>query len=505
VSLARQVWLASIVLALIVGSAFAALVVAVSAQREAIDREQRSRIVTASALRLQAMVSDIESNWRGLTLTANDRFREPYRTATRQLPERTRALQQLVEDDPAQRVRAARLVDDITYFVEEFADLVVGISRTEPEAARQGEAVITGQVLTDAIDEQFEQFLVAERDLAVDAASSADRRFDVAVVIGAIGFAVSTVLIVLFGVVLARSVARPVRAVASGSSRLASGDLGVRLPPKGPAEVRELTRSFNAMAEGLQAGRAELEEQNSKLRESERMKTELINIVSHELRTPLASVLGFTSLLLKRDFDPTTRRHYLGIVDAQARRLAALLEDFLDVQRMEQTGLDLAEQKVDLARLLDEQAQLYAKQSPTHQVHVELPERPLAVRGDANRLAQVVGNLLSNAIKYSDEGSVVALAAERRGDDVRMTVRDEGRGIPPDQQERIFTKFFRGDAGATGITGTGLGLAVSREIVEAHGGRIGFHSASGAGSTFWVELPGAPPEAGANDRREEQR
>src|SRR5688500_11269296 len=101
VTLARQVWLASIVLALIVGSAFAALVVAVSAQREAIDREQRSRIITASALRLQAMVSDIESNWRGLTLTANDRFRQPYRQATRQLPERTQALQELVADDPA--------------------------------------------------------------------------------------------------------------------------------------------------------------------------------------------------------------------------------------------------------------------------------------------------------------------------------------------------------------------------------------------------------------------
>jgi signal transduction histidine kinase len=505
VSLARQVWLASLVLALIVGSAFAALVVAVSAQREAIDREQRSRTVTASALRLQAMVSDIESNWRGLTLTRDDRFREPYRTATRQLPERMRALQQLVADDRAQRVRAGGLVDDITYFVVEFADLVVAIGRTNPEVARQGEAVINGQILVDGIDVQFEQFLAAERELAEEAATSADRRFDVAVVIGAIGFAVSTVLIVLFGVVLARSIARPVRAVASGSSLVAGGDLTVRLPPKGPAEVRELTRSFNAMAAGLQAGRAELEEQNAKLRESERMKTELINIVSHELRTPLASVLGFTSLLLKRDFDPPTRRHYLGIVDAQARRLAALLEDFLDVQRMEQTGIELLEQKVDLARLLDEQAQLYAKQSPSHQVHVELAERPLAVRGDANRLAQVVGNLLSNAIKYSDEGSVVALAAERHGDDVRMTVRDEGRGIAPDQQERIFTKFFRGDAGATGITGTGLGLAVSREIVEAHGGRIGFDSASGAGSTFWVELPGAPPEAGANDRREEQR
>jgi signal transduction histidine kinase len=497
-------WLASIVLAVIVGSAFAALVVAVSAQRQAIDREARSSEVTASALRLQGLVADIESNWRGLILTNADRFREPYTTATAQLPERTVAVQRLVEDDSAQSARAARLANNITYFVE-YADTVVGIAESEPAAARQGEAVITGTTLTDEIEAQFGDFLAAERELAETAAASADRRSDIAVIIGAVGFAVSTVLIILFGVILARSVARPVRAVASGSSRLASGDLSIRLAPRGPAEVRELTRSFNAMAEGLQGGRAELEEQNAKLRESERMKTELINIVSHELRTPLASVLGFTSLLLKRDFDPPTRRHYLGIVDAQARRLAALLEDFLDVQRMEQTGIELTEQQVDLARLLDEQAQLYAKQSPSHELRVDLPDRPLAVKGDANRLAQVVGNLLSNAIKYSDEGSVVALAAERHGDEVRLTVRDQGRGIPPDQQERIFTKFFRGDAGSTGITGTGLGLAVSREIVEAHGGKIGFDSAAGAGSTFWVELPGATPEAGTNDRREEQR
>ena len=121
---------------------------------------------------------------------------------------------------------------------------------------------------------------------------------------------------------------------------------------------------------------------------------------------------------------------------------------------------------------------------------MELAERPLTVRGDPNRLAQVVGNLLSNAIKYSPDGGTVELVAARNGEGVRIAVRDEGRGIPTDQQSRIFTKFFRGDAGATGITGTGLGLAVSREIVEAHGGRIGFDTDPGEGTTFWLELPG---------------
>jgi signal transduction histidine kinase len=134
--------------------------------------------------------------------------------------------------------------------------------------------------------------------------------------------------------------------------------------------------------------------------------------------------------------------------------------------------------------------QLYAAQSPTHRLELDLETPPLHVRGDPNRLAQVVGNLLSNAIKYSPEGSVVELEARRSNGRVRIAVRDEGRGIAEDQQDRIFTKFFRGDAGATGITGTGLGLAVSREIVEAHGGRMGFESAPALGSTFWVELPG---------------
>ena len=257
------------------------------------------------------------------------------------------------------------------------------------------------------------------------------------------------------------------------------------------------------MAERLQQGRKELEAQNEELRESERMKTELVSIVSHELRTPLASVLGFTALLLKREFDPPTRRHYLGIVDVQARRLAALLEDFLDVQRIEHEGVDLATERVDLALLLDEQAQLYAAQSPKHRLEVELAERPLTVRGDPNRLAQVVGNLLSNAIKYSPDGGTVELVAARSGEGVRIAVRDEGRGIAADQQSRIFTKFFRGDAGATGITGTGLGLAVSREIVEAHGGTIGFDTDPGEGTTFWLELPGPNGEPTmTNDAKE---
>ena len=494
-TLARRMLLASVVLALIVAAAFAALIIAVTEQRDATAREARSREVTAAALRLEKLIFEVETGVRGFAITRDDFHLDPYTVARTDVPGAIGELRALVADDVAQTTRARRLGQKAREYIE-FAQTLVNLVRDDPEVNNAELVVQEGTYFTDEFRELTADFLAEEDRLARAAARDADRTAELAVIVGAIGIGASTALIVLFGVYLARSVGRPVRSVARGASRLAAGESSLRLPEEGPGEIGELTRSFNEMAERLEENRAELEAQNEELRESERMKTELVNIVSHELRTPLASVLGFTALLLKREFEPGARRHYLGIIDAQARRLAALLEDFLDVQRIEHQGLELVAESVDLASLLDEQAQLYAAQSPKHRLEVTLEERPLAVHGDANRLAQVVGNLLSNAIKYSPEGGVVELAAVRHDGEVRLSVTDEGLGIPSDQQERIFTKFFRGDAGATGITGTGLGLAVSREIVEAHGGRIGFDSDPGAGSTFWVELPEARGERG---------
>jgi signal transduction histidine kinase len=492
-TLAGRVLLASSVLAVLVVSAFALLVVALSAFRDATQQEAHAKDVTAAALVLERIVLDLETGLRGLVISKQEQFLRPWTNARDELPEALSHFRALTdEDEDAEQRRRARLIDrQIRAYVTDYSQPLVEIARENPAEAGTLEAVRVGRGRVQQIRGLIGAFLTEEDRRAADSAASAERRSDRAVLLAVGGLVASGVLIALFGFYLARSIGRPVHEAAEGAARLADGDLSLRLSERGPGEIGELTRSFNAMAERLERSRRELQEQNEQLRESERLKSELVGIVSHEVRTPLASVLGFTSLLLRRDADDETRRRYLEIVDTQARRLASLLDDFLDLQRVEEGRLQLVEELIDMAGLLREQVQLFTAQSERHRLELAVAGEQLAVRGDANRLAQVVGNLLSNAIKYSPDGGRVTVLAEQHDGNVRVSVVDEGLGIPVDQQGQVFTKFFRGDAAAGGIPGSGLGLAFSRAVVEAHGGTMDFESAPGEGSRFWVELPAA--------------
>jgi signal transduction histidine kinase len=488
ISLQRRMVAASAVLALLVAGVFVALILALDALREAREDEARSKDVTSAALGLERQVLEVDAGLSSYVITGDQTLLARYRTSRKELETRLDSFAALTSREPQQSVRAGELFELIGRYGTDYLDLVTRLARDSIGAAREATRDEGSEQLRD-IQRAFDRFLVAENDLTKSRKDAADANFTHAVELGVAGLAGSAALILLFAFYLSRSIARPVREAAGGATQLAAGDLSLRLSQSGPGEVGELTTAFNRMAESLQRARVELEQQNAQLRASERLKSDLVNTVSHELRTPLSGVLGFTKLLLTREFDSETRRHYLGIVDAQARRLSQLIDDFLDVRTIEEGRFERDRELVDMGVILRDEATLYSLQSQSHELALDLPETPLPVLGNPDRLRQVIGNLLSNAIKYSPHGGRVEVTAESHGDAVRVEVRDEGIGIPVKQQSRIFTKFFRADAAASGITGTGLGLAVSRDIIESHGGQIGFVSTEGEGTTFFVELP----------------
>ncbi|MBJ7472140.1 MAG: GAF domain-containing protein, partial [Solirubrobacteraceae bacterium] len=251
-------------------------------------------------------------------------------------------------------------------------------------------------------------------------------------------------------------------------------------------------------SEGKLAGRIFVLREVTEQRRASALKDELMSTVSHELRTPLSAILGFAELLRVRDYDKAERDEYLDTIHQQATRLSRLISDFLDIQRLEQSDEHLRMNRIELRSMLKQQVELFARQSTDHPVELR-SSGDLLIDGDEEHLRRAVSNLISNAIKYSPDGGAVTVEATRKNGDVVVAVRDEGIGIPAEDQRRVFDRFFRVDSVATRkINGTGLGLALVREIARAHGGDVGVESVEGQGSRFWLKVP-ATQDAAAHD------
>ncbi|HUQ38590.1 MAG TPA: HAMP domain-containing sensor histidine kinase [Acidimicrobiales bacterium] len=273
----------------------------------------------------------------------------------------------------------------------------------------------------------------------------------------------------MFAWILAGNVLAPVGAVTALARRLSERHLSERIPVEGDDEVAELARTFNTMLDRVE--------------DAFRTKRDFLNDVSHEMRTPITIVRGHLELM---GDDPDERREVVALVTEELDRMARLVDDLLVLARAEQPGfLRLA--TVDVADLTSSVAAKLRGLAPREWV-VGATATDTVMTGDPDRLTQAMLNLASNAVSQTDAGSSIRIGSRQEGDKVALWVSDDGPGMSPEVQGRIFERFASGGSKGAG-NGTGLGLAIVRAIAEAHRGQVTVTSAPGEGATFTLLLP----------------
>ena len=286
-------------------------------------------------------------------------------------------------------------------------------------------------------------------------------------------------LLPLLALLVSHSVAAPLRRVAGAAEGIARGESGTRAPVSGPAEVRALARTFNTMADQVEA--------------AQQSQRDFVANVSHELKTPLTSIQGFSQALLDGTAStPGATTRAARVIHEEAERMRRMVDELLILARFDAGQIVMAHDPVELGPLLQGCIEKLTPQAQAADVALELDVvEGLLVTGDADRLAQVFGNLLDNSVAHTPAGGKVTVAARRVDEEhaVEVTVTDTGEGIPAESLSRIFERFYQVDKARQRSRGAGLGLAITKEIIEAHSGSIAAESVVGLGSKFTARLP----------------
>ncbi len=270
------------------------------------------------------------------------------------------------------------------------------------------------------------------------------------------------------------------------------------------ARLVGILRALERIREREQSARADAEHaqmllavQNEQLLEADKLKDEFVALISHDLRTPLTSIMGYVELALEDVGDPLDeeRRSYLEVVSRSSERLLRLVDDLLFVARVQAGRLVLERSELDLCAIARQSVLEARPRAESKQLVIAFNgDGPVMLEADKGRLFQLLDNLISNAIKFTPESGRVDVNVESVGDGAVLEVSDTGMGLGPGEEELVFDRFFRSSqVVAQQVPGTGLGLFISRAIVEAHGGTIAVSGREGGGTTFRIQLPSRVP------------
>ncbi len=441
--------------------------------------ELRDREFAGSLLlgRIRTASDDLRRAEDRLVVVSDVPSREAMSEALGRLLLMTDSLDAYALDSAARNIRAA---------LGEIAQL----APIEYRAALAGETDVADSISREqvrpAIGRVERSTLLAERMLrdrmqsrVTDAANATERAKEMS----ALALAAAMTLALVIGILLTRSISRPVRELERGMRAVADGDFSHQLPIRANRrdEFGRLAHSFKTMA--------------GQLRELDRLKAEFVSVASHELKTPINVILGYLQLLEEGVYGPLSekQRDISRTLESQAQSLGRLVRQLLDISRFEAGGARLEPRRFDLSDFLGELETAF--QVLAHQRGIgfrvrRLGSLPAEVSWDPDRMNEVLGNLLSNAFKFTERDGTVDLNVEQLDGHLQLEVRDSGAGIPNDQLPHIFQKFYQAsNQRPSSEGGTGLGLAIAKEIVEAHGGTIGCESTPGAGTTFTIVLP----------------
>ncbi len=309
-----------------------------------------------------------------------------------------------------------------------------------------------------------------------------------------LAFAVASVVLALvLGYAISWSIIGPVKQMEARTKEIAAGDFSHRVAVNNRDELGTLAGDLNGMSEQLGQLYGQLEAANRQLEAASRHKSQFLANMSHELRTPLNAILGYTELIQDKIYGevPQPIEEVMDRVGKSGRHLLGLINDVLDLSKIEAGQLKLSLQDYAVgdvvATVISAVASLASSKGLALKVDVA-QDLPPAL-GDGQRMSQVLLNLVGNAIKFTDKGEVAIRVTNSNGE-FNFAVVDTGPGVPADQRDKIFEEFQQVDSSSTRSKGgTGLGLTISRKIVEMHGGRIGVDSVEGQGSTFWFRVP----------------
>ena len=493
------------VASILIAAMFAVLIIsAVSLRTEITGAADSANLLIASS-RAERAVVDLETGIRGVLLTGNDPFLEPYNSGIDALPEQQDLMRKYAGNDTEKRQ-----VSVLNFAIDNYVGDYAEPAAAELNAGKTKEVrnnLNDGRTAVDELRRQFDLINAVQESEVTNQRADARNIADRALLFSTIGLIGSLILLATVSRYIRTRVLRPIRGVAKAARELSNGDLDTRVPTGGRGEIGTLAHSFNRMADALQKRRSELTEANRDLEgsidaveESSRLKSAFLANMSHEIRTPLNGVMGMTTLLDQTDLDPE-QREYVRTARASGDALMTVINDILDFSKIEAGKLEVDPHDFNLQQAIDATCDVVttAAQVKGLQLHTFIdPEIPEIVNGDRSRFIQILTNLLTNAIKFTSEGQIVVEAVPGArtalGSHVIFRVRDTGIGIPPDALKTLFDAFTQADVSTTRrFGGSGLGLAISFELARLMGGTIQVESEVGVGSVFILDMPFGQP------------